>query len=101
MPKHYAIGVDLGGTNLRAALVSKNGEILEKTKVSSSGDVMASLKEAIEGLLKEGVDGVGIGAAGILDTETQTVIKHPKNGETEPDSREKNQTDIRYRSCRS
>jgi glucokinase len=86
MPKHYAIGVDLGGTNLRAALVSKKGEIVEKTKVSSSGDVMASLKKTIEGLIKEGVDGVGIGAAGVLDTETQTVINSPNlpsmNGRT-------------------
>jgi glucokinase len=77
MSEHYAIGVDLGGTNLRAALVSADGKILKKTKVPSSGDVMASLKESITGLLREDVAGVGIGAAGVLDLDTQTVLSSP------------------------
>lgn len=77
MLEHCAIGVDLGGTSLRAALVSREGEILKKTKVPSSGDVMASLKKAIDGLLQDGVLGVGIGAAGIIEAETQTVVKSP------------------------
>lgn len=77
MSEHYAIGVDLGGTSLRAALVSKEGEIIQKTRVPSSGDVMASLKKAVEGLLREGVAGVGIGAAGVIDAETMTVVKSP------------------------
>jgi glucokinase len=81
MSEHYAIGVDIGGTNLRVALVSEEGRILKKTRVPSSGDVMASLKEAVKELLKElledNVAGVGIGVAGVLDRETQTVISSP------------------------
>ncbi len=77
MSKHYAIGVDLGGTHLRAALVSKRGEVLKKTRVPSSGDVMSSLKEAVEGLMQDGVLGVGIGAAGVVDRKTQTVVSSP------------------------
>jgi glucokinase len=77
MSEHYAIGVDLGGTNLRAALVSEEGRILKKTRVPSSGDVMTSLKEAVEELLQDDVAGVGIGAAGVLDRATQTVIISP------------------------
>jgi glucokinase len=77
MPKHYAIGVDLGGTSLRAALVSRDGEILEKTRVPSSGNVMASLRKAVEGLLREGVAGVGIGAAGVIDARSMTIVSSP------------------------
>jgi len=37
----YAIGVDLGGTNLRAAAIDREGKILEKisgsTKLSAGG----------------------------------------------------------------
>jgi len=86
MPKHYAIGVDLGGTNLRAALVSEAGEIIEKVRVSSSGDAMSEIEKAVRGLLRDGVKGVGIGAAGVLNKESQTVLNSPNlpemNGRT-------------------
>lgn len=77
MPEHYAIGVDLGGTSLRAALVSREGEILEKTRVPSTGDVMASLGKAVDGLLREGVAGVGVGAAGVIDARAMTIVSSP------------------------
>ena len=32
MPKRFAIGIDIGGTNLRVALVSEEGEIVRKIK---------------------------------------------------------------------
>jgi len=34
----YSIGVDLGGTNLRAAAIDKNGKLLEK--ISGSTNLM-------------------------------------------------------------
>ena len=49
----YSIGVDLGGTNLRAAAVSSSGEILEKIAGSTHlsegreaviGDMVASIR---------------------------------------------------------
>ena len=30
MSKKYAIGIDVGGTNLRAALISGTGEVIKK-----------------------------------------------------------------------
>ncbi len=77
MSEHYAIGVDLGGTSLRAALVSSDGKILDKTKVPSSGDVMSSLRNSVEGLIRDGVVGVGIGVAGVIDAEEKKVLASP------------------------
>lgn len=77
MAKRYAIGVDLGGTNLRVALVSGEGEIIQRIKEPSSGDVGAKIKGAVEGFLREGVEGVGIGVAGLIDREGKRIINSP------------------------
>jgi glucokinase len=77
MGTKYAIGVDIGGTNLRVALVSEDGRIIEKIKQPSTGDVMSSLRASVERLALEGAAGIGIGVAGILDREDMRVIKSP------------------------
>lgn len=77
MGTKYAIGVDIGGTNLRVALVSEEGRIIEKIKQPSTGDVMSSLRTSVERLAREGAAGIGIGVAGILDREDMRVIKSP------------------------
>jgi len=55
--KNFAIGVDLGGTNLRIAAVDEQGTLVEKvtlgTKVSLGRDhVIADMCEAIQRLLE-------------------------------------------------
>ena len=71
----YAIGVDLGGTNLRAAAVTADGTMLEK--ISGSTDVhegreavIADIVDAIERLKKScgsgKLVGVGIGVPGFI-----------------------------------
>ena len=77
MSKHYAIGVDLGGTSLRAALVDRKGKLGSSRKVSSEGDVMSSLSAVIKELWTDGVVGVGIGVAGLVDREGHGVISSP------------------------
>lgn len=78
MPKKHVIGVDLGGTNLRVALVSEDGKVLRKIKEPSSGDVMDSLRRAVNDLEGEGkAVGVGIGVAGLIDRENLTVTNSP------------------------
>lgn len=72
-----AIGIDLGGTNLRVALVSEQGEVLMKIKESSSGDVMATLDRAIASMLDSEVVGIGIGVAGLIDREGKRVLTSP------------------------
>lgn len=77
MPKHCAIGVDLGGTNLRVALVSDKGKVLKKIKEPSSGDVPAALKKAVESLMNEDVVGIGIGSAGLIERAEMRIIQSP------------------------
>ena len=77
MKKHYAIGIDLGGTNLRAALVSEEGEILKKIKVPSSENVRESLLRSIGDIFTDGVAGIGFGVAGLIDSEKGLVIESP------------------------
>jgi len=77
MPKPYSIGVDLGGTNLRVALVSRKGEVLKKIKEPSTGDIFESLKKAIQTLITPEVEGVGIGVAGVVDRKEKKVIVSP------------------------
>lgn len=73
----YAIGVDVGGTNLRAALVSENGEIVKRIKEPSTADLPAAIKAAVEGLIDEKVEGVGAGVAGLIDRDGLRVITSP------------------------
>ncbi len=67
MEKHCAIGIDLGETGLRAALVSEDGTIVKKIKVPSSGGITDSLQKAIEDLFTQDVAGIGLGVAGRID----------------------------------
>ncbi len=60
MSKNYAIGIDLGGTNLRVALVSEEGEIARKIKKPSSEEVFSSLTESIEEVMNSDVVGIGL-----------------------------------------
>lgn len=77
MSKRLAIGVDLGGTNLRVALVDEGGSVVKKTTEPSAGDVVSSLRRAVRGLATPEVRGVGIGVAGLVDREAGRVITSP------------------------
>jgi glucokinase len=84
MPE-FAIGVDLGGTNLRIAAVSSEGQLLEKvtlgTKDMCSPDhVLDEMCDAIQRLIGQyrngGVlVGAGIGIPGVIDLEEGVVRK--------------------------
>jgi glucokinase len=77
MSKKFAIGIDLGGTNLRVALVSEEGEIVRKVKKSSSEAIFDSLLESIEVVRNSGVVGIGLGVAGIIDRKNGRVFSSP------------------------
>jgi glucokinase len=82
MPE-YSIGVDLGGTNLRAAAVSRGGIMLDKisgsTQLSAGRDaVIGDIVNAIFAL-REKIDdgplaGVGIGVPGFIDIEKGFIV---------------------------
>jgi glucokinase len=83
----YAIGVDLGGTNLRIAAVDESGKLLEKlssgTDLAHGRDaVIDEMTQAIHRLLDSfrgrGVSrGVGIGVPGIIDMDTGMLRESP------------------------
>jgi len=81
----YSIGVDLGGTNLRIAAVSTDGQLLEKVTVATRIDrgadhVIDDMCNAIRSLsdrYRSGGTflGAGIGVAGIIDLDAGIVRK--------------------------
>ena len=69
---NYAIGVDLGGTNIKAAAVSEAGDVLEKLQFDTDDDESASwagkIREAIkriEDRREEPVACIGVAAPGL------------------------------------
>ena len=73
----YAIGIDLGGTFVKAALVSNTGDIIFKDKLSigseaSKENILDTLESIIRALIEKGkkeqldIVGVGIGSPGII-----------------------------------
>jgi len=80
---NYSIGVDLGGTNLRAAAISRDGKILEKisgsTQLSEGRDaVIDDIVQAIIGLRDRcsgtRLAGVGIGVPGFILIEQGLIV---------------------------
>lgn len=83
----FAIGVDLGGTNLRIAAVDYNGTLLEKltigTQVQKGRDVVITeMCDAIQQVVTKYASrgklaGIGIGVPGIIDLETGMLYESP------------------------
>jgi len=83
----YAIGVDLGGTNLRAAAISREGKVLKKiagaTPVSAGRQaVTEDIVQSIERLRKEFASdklaGVGVGIPGYILMD-KGIVTHAPN----------------------
>jgi glucokinase len=75
--KKYAIGIDLGGTNLRVALISGDGEIVRKIKKASSEQVIDSVLNAVEEIQQGDIGGIGLGVAGLIDRKRGRVFTSP------------------------
>jgi glucokinase len=83
----FAIGVDLGGTNLRIAAVSERGKLLEKITTEARvarprDEVIAEMCRAIQALAKarkaDGkLAGVGVGVPGIIDLRSGMLRESP------------------------
>lgn len=78
MSEKYAIGIDLGGTNLRVALVSEGGDIKRKIKKPSSEQILDVLSQSIDEIIHSGgVRGIGLGVAGLIDRRNSRVFASP------------------------
>ena len=75
--KKYAIGIDLGGTNLRIALVSRHGEIVQKIKEPTQEGLLETILDGTGKLFSEEVAGIGLGVAGLISREERRVVISP------------------------
>jgi len=85
--KQFAVGVDLGGTNLRIAAVDAAGALLEKVSLptraqQSRESVIREMCRAIQVLTAKlggagRLAGIGVGVPGILYLETGTLRQSP------------------------
>ena len=72
-----AIGVDIGGTNIRAALVSDRGEILTKLSERTPIDPLQVLERVIamaRQLDRPDVAGIGLGIPGRVDVANREIL---------------------------
>lgn len=83
----YSIGVDLGGTNLRAAAVDQDGKLLAQVSASTSpekgcehviGEIVDSIQELHSKQIQGRFAGVGIGVPGFILME-QGIILNSNN----------------------
>ncbi len=81
----YFIGIDLGGTNIAAGVVSEEGELLRKTSVLTGAsrtaeEIVSDMARAAEeclagsGLARAQIDSVGVGVPGAVDDRTGSVL---------------------------
>lgn len=84
MAKKYNIGVDIGGTNVKIALVDKHGHIAYQNSVPTAAEMgyEYSLKNIIDtiknsfkesNISQEEIGGIGFGAPGQIDTENGVI----------------------------
>jgi len=77
------IGMDIGGTNLRGALVTPEGRIVRQLKIASDADdgidaVVDNIARLVSELGREGdVSGVGVGIAGVIDSRAGVITQAP------------------------
>ncbi len=83
----YSIGVDLGGTNLRAAAISASGTILEKIAGSTNfsegrdalvADIVAAMSALRERHGAAGLAGIGIGVPGFIQFQ-DGIVRNANN----------------------
>lgn len=81
-----AIGLDIGGTNVRGAVVADDGtllaEVSERTPETSDGTTMTKILLGITGQLLTAhpeVTAIGVGAAGIVEWPAGLILWAPNN----------------------
>ncbi len=78
-----AIAIDLGGTNIKTAVVDDKEGIIEQTSTPTHADLGRDhLLDRIAGTIdeltkKEGVVGIGLGLPGMINNEQTTVLQAP------------------------
>ena len=84
--RKLSIGVDIGGTSIKFGVVTKEGEIIEKSSLDTFADegpekVMEQIKKGIKPHLKKygkEINGIGIGSPGTVKLK-KGIIENPPN----------------------
>lgn len=75
----HALGIDIGGTSIKAAVVSADGDLLERFQTPSSRN-MATLREFVQSAVRQTkipVCGIGFACKGIIDSASSRVNRLP------------------------
>jgi glucokinase len=89
MKEEWLIGVDIGGTTCKIALISDQGQIVDKGEVQTNREdqgeiILDDIAKYIQGkldqhpVIKGKIKGIGVGAPGPVDPE-KGIIYHPTN----------------------
>ncbi|WP_261133969.1 ROK family protein [Bacillus sp. Marseille-Q3570] len=81
----YAIGLDIGGTNITGAIIRNTGEIHEKISIDTNPDtnadeVLERVYMMIEELMDKSkvpiddVSGIGVATAGVIDSKENVIV---------------------------
>lgn len=85
--KTFTIGIDLGGTSIKAGAVDNHGKILSQYKADTKAhkgpsaviqQILFSIQEILGKHKQSECHGIGIGAPGIVDLDSG-IVKHPPN----------------------
>jgi glucokinase len=80
---HYSIGIDLGGTNLRAAAIDEHGKMLGKVSGSTPmgagpdpvvDDMVRSVEKLRDQFGRENLTGIGAGVPGNIDMDKGIIV---------------------------
>jgi glucokinase len=81
----YAIGVDLGGTNIKIGIVSDRGKLIKFNSIKTEANggikkVISNISKGIEEILAKNklkIQGIGIGCPGVISPKTGIVENAP------------------------
>ncbi len=79
----FIVGIDIGGTNIRAALLDEERNIVDKIKIKNEVEKgpeynLSKITNYInEQWITKGIRGVGVGCPGPLNIKTGTILKAP------------------------
>ena len=78
----YFLGIDIGGTTIKAGLVDDSGNVIETRKIPTIATDLTEFVAALSVLIAEfqktaPISGIGIGIPGLLSARTRTVETSP------------------------
>ncbi len=84
----YAVGIDLGGTNLKAGIVDRDGKIAYRLSIKTNSDadsqtisdqILELIAEIVKitNLKKSDIVGIGLGSPGLVDKKGETILFSP------------------------